>query len=467
MPGKILIADPVSTNRIVLKVKLSAAGYAVTQATSAQEALEVVRDQSPDLILSSDDLGDMTVEPFARALRRDAADEAVPLVVVPPENSRPDRHALLLAGADEILTRPLDDALLLARLRSLLRLRETSDELTLRQGVSHALGMCEPAESFVAAPRIAVVAATTEEALKWAHRFEPHVKTRVQPCCADSALHHLLNDKTPDAVVMVLDPQNTEFGLRLLADLRAKPETRDCSIVVLMHDPGCDRVAADLLDRGANDAVSSGLRIDEIALRLDRQIARKRRLERLRADMKVGLRAALIDPLTGLNNRRFAIPHLASVANAAAKGGGEFATMVIDVDHFKMINDRFGHAAGDAVLIRLGDVLKQAVQEPGFLARIGGEEFLVVLPETGRGAAELAARRLCKMIETTPFVMPGRSLPLQVTVSIGVAMSSDIRDTSDDRPLHEIALENADRALYGSKTHGRNRVTLCNSRSAA
>ncbi|UYV36257.1 diguanylate cyclase [Rhodobacteraceae bacterium D3-12] len=467
MPGKILIVDPVSTNRIVLKVKLSVANFCVAQAASGAEALTMVRKECPDLILCTDQLADMTAETFALRLRAEPAGASVPLVVVPPENARPDRHALLLAGADDILPRPLNDALLLARLRSLLRLRETSDELTLRKGVSRALGMSEAPEGFVTAPRIAVVATTMEESLKWARRLETQVKTRVLSCSSNDALRQLLKNKTPDAIVMVLDPQNVEFGLNLLADLRANPETRDCSITALTHDHTCDGIAADHLDRGANDTLRSDLNIREMSLRIERQIARKRRLERLRADMKDGLRAALIDPLTGLNNRRFAIPHLASIANASAQGGGEFATMVIDVDHFKLINDRFGHASGDAVLIRLGEVLKQAVQEPGFLARIGGEEFLVVLPNTGRGAAELAARRLCKMIETTPFPMPGHSHPLQVTVSIGVAMSSDIRNTSGTRPLHEIVLENADRALYGSKAHGRNRVTLCDDRSAA
>lgn len=467
MPGKILIVDPVSTNRIVLKVKLSAASYVVAQAATGAEALEAIRAEQPDLILCTDPLTDMTGEAFATSLRADPSGKSVPLVVIPPENAPAARLALLQAGADDILPRPLHGTLLLARLRSLLRLSETTDELSLREDASRALGLCEPAEPFVTPPQIAIVASSPKIALNWARRFEPQTNARVHAYSNREALRHLLNDMTPDAVVIVLDPHDTAFGLQLLADLRAKPETRDCSIVALTDGNTSEDLAADLLDRGANDALQSGLSMREISLRLDRQIARKRRLERLRADMKNGLLAALTDPLTGLKNRRYAIPQLAGLAKAAAQGEGEFAAMVIDVDHFKLINDRFGHAVGDTVLVRLAEVLKRAVNEPGLLARIGGEEFLVVLPQTGHATAELAAGRLCRLIENTPFNVPGRANPLQVTVSIGVALSSDIHGISSQRPLHEIVLENADRALYRAKMRGRNRVTLSPDCSAA
>jgi two-component system cell cycle response regulator len=245
-------------------------------------------------------------------------------------------------------------------------------------------------------------------------------------------------------------------------------------------------LAVDALDRGASDVVLEGFAGREIALRLARQIARKHRLDQLRADMRDGLRAALTDPLTGLFNRRYAMPRLARIAKAAAQSGRDFAAMSIDVDHFKLINDRFGHAAGDAVLVQLAELLRGAVGEQDLVSRIGGEEFLIALPETSRTAAQMAAKRICNMVRDAAFPVPGRDRPLHVTVSIGVALLSDVQTGEvaegvgmgtmlaptlqggdDETALHQQVLEQADKALYGAKAHGRNQVTLCNARSAA
>ena len=470
MPGKILIVDPVATNRIVMKVKLAKAYYQVAQASTGAEGLETARQLHPDLILCTDHLPDMQTGSFIQALRGAALSKSIPLIVETLSHDADHRLALLQAGADDILVKPHDEPLLLARLRSLLRLRETAEELTLREGASRALGLSEAPESYAAPGRVAIIAPQSDTALKWSRKLAALIPGKHDAFAYRDAILRMSAGAAPDAVTMVLTPETAETGLQLLADLRAKPETRDCGVLVLVEGAHGERCAVAALDRGANDALTGGSSLREIALRLERQIARKRTLERLREHMRDGLRAALIDPLTGLFNRRFAMPRLAVIADSARSAGraGDYAVMIIDVDHFKLINDRFGHSLGDLVLINLAEVLEQAVGEPNLLARVGGEEFLVVIPDTGRRDAQLMAERLCRLVRETSFELPGRPRPLQVTVSIGVALGSDVARAADPAlAQHEAVLECADKALYDAKAHGRNQVAFSAQRSAA
>jgi two-component system cell cycle response regulator len=175
---------------------------------------------------------------------------------------------------------------------------------------------------------------------------------------------------------------------------------------------------------------------------------------------------ALRDPLTGLHNRRYAIPHLARIADRAAHAHRPFAVMVADMDHFKRINDSFGHAAGDAVLIETARRLRENLRGVDLLARIGGEEFLIVMPGVGLANARKAAQRLCQMIRATPFDVPGHSAPVTATISIGMTVCDPGAGAAMTLPISaEALLDRADKALYGAKAEGRDRVTL--SRPAA
>lgn len=470
MPATILIVDPLATNRIVMKVKLSRACYQVAQATSGSEGLETARQLRPDLILCTDHLPDMGTDEFIRLLRNAPLNRSTPLIVETECHNADHRFTLLQSGADDILFKPSDEFLLLARLRSLLRSRETAAELTLREGASRALGLSEPPESYSTPDRVAVIAPQTETALKWSQKISAHLPGEHFSLGYCDAIMRISQTTSPDIISIVLTEETAEHGLQLLADLKAKPETRECGILVLAEGLGAEQNAIDALDRGANDALANEVTDAEIALRIKRLARRKRTLDRLREDTRDGLRAALTDPLTGLFNRRYAMPSLAKIANTAQYGGpsDDYAIMIIDVDHFKLINDRYGHASGDSVLIRLAEVLKRNVADPNLLARVGGEEFLVVMPETGRHTAQMMAQQLCRQIRKTAFKLPGRSHPIKVTVSIGVAMGSDIQGTADlTLAKHEAVLDGADKALYEAKAHGRDQVALSEERSAA
>jgi two-component system cell cycle response regulator len=148
------------------------------------------------------------------------------------------------------------------------------------------------------------------------------------------------------------------------------------------------------------------------------------------------------------------MPQLAAIAARAAEEGRPFAVMIVDLDRFKLVNDRHGHGAGDQVLVEVSRRLTANLRADDLLARIGGEEFLVALPDAGMVLARTVAERLCRSIEERPIRLASGAL-LTVTVSIGVAVSDGTRLNSSDA-----VIEAADLALLDSKGSGRNQVTF-------
>jgi two-component system cell cycle response regulator len=217
------------------------------------------------------------------------------------------------------------------------------------------------------------------------------------------------------------------------------------------------------LDLGADDAMPGGFGAEELALRLTAQLRRKAVSDRLRNTVHDDVRAAVRDPLTGLYNRRFALPHLSRTIKRASHSGQGFAVMLADLDHFKAINDRYGHPAGDAVLIETARRLQAGVSPGDLVARVGGEEFMIVLAETDPAAATSTAERLRHRINQAPFRLPGIEQPIAVTTSLGVVTVSDsFQSGMHHAPVldTDALVDAADKALYASKGAGRDQVTI-------
>ena len=162
---------------------------------------------------------------------------------------------------------------------------------------------------------------------------------------------------------------------------------------------------------------------------------------------------SLKDPLTGLANRRHVRAVLEREIDRVARSGEAALLLILDIDHFKQVNDRHGHLAGDAVLRHVAGVLQQRVRAQDIVGRYGGEEFLVVLPDTGLDGAQHLALQLCRAVQTTPCVW--RSETIAVTVSIGV-----FGGRLEPQDHWDLLLHAADSALYRAKEGGRNRVEV-------
>ncbi|MCZ4260374.1 diguanylate cyclase [Limimaricola sp. G21655-S1] len=456
MSGRILIVDGIATQRGAHDALLAAAGFECLHCRDGAVALARLPDPGIDLLLLPLDGAADPAEArgLLERLRAGPATTRLPVVVTGRWPDPGCRLALLRAGADEVAEAPMQVALLQARIRNLMRARDTEGELSRRAATHQALGFCEAATGFTPRQKVAVITPRAENGtvarlgLRGAtRRIAPQ-----QSFAAEAGEEDLY---VIDGAALRAEGQPSRELFRIVAELRSRSATRRAAQLVMLPEPG--REAAMLLDLGADDVVPAGVLPEEIAFRAARLLARKALADRLRATERQGLQAALTDELTGLWNRRYALPHLARLIDEARKRRRPIAVMLLDIDHFKMVNDRHGHAAGDRVLAQVARRLRDGLRPADLLARIGGEEFLVAMPETSLEQARGAAERLRLKIRNQPFVLPGEGLPCEVTVSVGVATG----------PCHgapateaETLMRHADAALYAAKQTGRNRVTV-------
>lgn len=431
MTRRILVIDPVHASRTVTRMRLVSACYNSTLVEDAEAASLAARRERPHVIvIDMPDPGDTLHQ-----VRRNPRLREVPVIVVTDAARSP--LPLLQAGAADVLARPVDESLLLARLRAILRLSADADE-------PQPMGLAEDGAGFEMPATIAFVTDRTEGTARMRGDLVLHMTDRLIRTTREDALQGRV---VPDLFVIESALGGAEGGLRLMSDLRAQAETRNVPICILQCGSAPD-TAAMAWDLGADEVVPPQIGAAEMALRLSSLLRMKRRKDRHRASVAQGLRMAMVDPLTGLHNRRFAMPQLEAMAR------GDMAVLLIDLDRFKSVNDRWGHASGDTVLAEVASRLADSLRPGDLAARIGGEEFLIALPDTQLAHAFEVADRLCQRISAQPITLPsGESL--SVTISIGLA--------TRQRLGHEAVaetVERADRALLQSKAAGRNRVTV-------
>lgn len=460
MLGNILIVDDLATNRIILKVKLSAACHETLQASDGESALTMARETQPKLILLDMLLPDISGIEVCKRLRADPLTQHIPIVIITASTDRNSRIAALEAGADEFLTKPLNEVILLARIRSLLRAQETEAELRLRSETWGEMQMAEDAAVFTMPGRVGLISGDPAEAMSWRDALGAHLKERLQVMTPANALNTHSEGTAPDLYLISSDLGPRGSALRLVSDLRSREQSRNSAIALVLPE-AAPETAAMALDLGASDLLTLPLDPQETALRIRIHIQRKRKADQLRQAVSQGLKLAVTDPLTGLHNRRYAMAHLDRIAARACENHHHFAVMVLDLDRFKTVNDTYGHAAGDAVLESVANRLKDNLRPSDLVARIGGEEFLVALPEATMGSARRTAERLCAAIGQTPVALPDNKESVHVTISVGLTLGPGLQSqVVDAATMAREALARADAALLASKSDGRNQVTI-------
>lgn len=468
MQGKILIVDGISTNRIVLKVKLTAAFYQVIQAGSLAQALDVVATQEPDMILTAMNLPDGTAAELCTRLRANHKSAKLPVLAVASSVDVQSRLDTLRAGAFDVMNKPVNETLLLGRVRSMIRSQRTFAQWQMRDDTRCALGLSEAPTEFLRPANVSLIGTDAGALRGWVRDVLPHMRARYSVTLLGDALAALNADTPPDAIVLAMpDVQampataaQSDTCLRLISALRASAQTQDVALLVIQHAEDPAR-ATSALDMGADDVMTAGFDAPELALRLQILLKRKRQVAQLLQSVHTGLREAINDPLTGLYNRRYAIPFLSRLIERSTVNKTSFALIVADMDHFKRINDLYGHASGDAVLVETARRLRTAVRGTDVVARMGGEEFLIAMPAADVGTARTIAQRVCHAIGSTAFAIPGAVEPVHITISQGLAMSATAKNISTSTPeTVDSLLDHADKALYAAKLQGRNRVNF-------
>jgi two-component system, cell cycle response regulator len=253
----------------------------------------------------------------------------------------------------------------------------------------------------------------------------------------------LCRQRRPDVLVASLALCERD-GLDLLDAVKSDLDIFRTAVLPMLPEGLSAELARAQLRRGAQDFLLEPASEAELIARVQ-AAGRMKILQEELADHTRRLEERVFeDPLTRLYNRRFAFSHLAALVSGARRHGRPLAVAMVDLDGFKAVNDRHGHEIGDRVLVAAADALARALRAEDMLGRLGGEEFLALLPDTGPQAAASAAERLRAAVEQS-----GGPLPL--TASVGWAVLAH-GDEPDD------LVRRADIALYAAKSAGRNRV---------
>ncbi len=353
MSGRVLVVDDVATNRLLLRAKLSSAYYDVVVAENGTQALEMACSEQPDMIMLDVMMPDMDGFEVCAILKAGQETSHIPVIMVTALDTPEERIRGLEAGADDFLSKPFNDLALFARVRNLMRMKMMFDELRLRDLTSRELGLTdfvteqeievEPGGPILLAPP------SFETGVEWDSQLRDRLGVSTIVTNSEREAMNLARLELPDCFVVHQNLMEGGDGLRLVSALRAKPETRQAAVILVVEN-GDVQTAAKGLDLGASDYIESPFDGSELVARIRSQLRRKRYSDRLRSNVRNGLKMAVIDPLTGIYNRRYASQHMIRVMERARETDGVFAVMMIDLDKFKSINDRFGHDAGDAVL---------------------------------------------------------------------------------------------------------------------
>jgi two-component system cell cycle response regulator len=394
---------------------------------------------------------DMDGFEVCRRLKSGITTHHIPVVMVTALDQPSDRVKALEAGADDFLTKPVSDVALIARVRSLSRLKMMTDELRMRAVTSREIGIESPErEALVEAGRNGRILLVDNR---------PALSDRMQDVLASE--HSVDTERDPtealfhaaeggyDLVIVPLDLENFD-GLRLCSQLRSLERTRNVPLLAIAEADNNARLVR-ALEIGVNDYLIRPVDGNEILARVRTQIRKRRYTARLRDNERLSIEMAITDPLTGLYNRRYMETHMGALVNQAIARGKPLSVLIVDIDYFKSINDTHGHDAGDDVLQDFAIRLRKSIRGIDLACRYGGEEFVVVMPETDMAVATMVAERLRRRIASEPFPIQKGTRTVDVTISIGIAALGPDDDAA-------AVIKRADQALYRAKRDGRNRV---------
>ena len=452
MPARILVVDDIFPNVKLLETKLAAEYFHVVSAMNGPDAIAVCEQGLCDIVLLDVMMPGMDGFEVCRRLKNSPVTAHIPVVMVTALDQPSDRVRGLDAGADDFLTKPVDDTALLARVRSLVRLKSVTDELRTRAMASRDYGIGDPLAAAIAETgqnaHVLIVddRASSFERLSAALSQYHRVEVESDP---HQALIRAAEDGF-DVVVVSLGLRDYD-GLRLCSQLQSLDRTRNIAVLLIAEADDRSRVLRGL-DLGASDFVLRPVDRNELVARVRTQVRRKRFGEKLRESVQASLELAVTDALTGLHNRRYLDSHIAALFADSVARGRQLSMLLLDIDRFKSINDTYGHDAGDEVLREFALRVRAHTRGIDVVARFGGEEVVVLVPDTPLEGARNVAERIREQVETLPFPIHGGARRVAVTVSIGVA-ARQAGDTSGAD-----ILKRADLALYRAKDEGRNRV---------
>ena len=451
MTARVLVVDDLAPNVRLLEAILTAHYFQVSTAASGLECLAKVEAESPDIVLLDVMMPGIDGFEVCRRIKSNPVTAHIPVVMVTALGRPSDRVTGLESGADDFLTKPVDDIALLARVRSLVRQKMLVDELRLRESTAQRVGLLPPVGSRTEVwppSRILLVEDRRTLADCLTRVLPPAMKISSVETSEDAI--RMVREEAFDLVLISLTMAGVD-GLRLCSQVRALDQGRQLPILVVSSEDQRPELTQ-ALEIGVNDYLTRPTDQNELVARVRTQLRKKHYADRLRHGLQLSFEMAITDELTGLHNRRFMSHHLDSLVTSARVTSKPLAFVILDIDLFKSVNDNHGHDIGDEVLKEVARRVEACVRESDLSCRYGGEEFVVVMPDTNAECAFTVAERLRKSIESAPIKVSREPGALGITVSIGVSALNGADDNAKG------LLHRADQALYRAKHSGRNRV---------
>ena len=452
MSARVLVVDDVPANVKLLEARLSAEYFDVVTANCGTQALEICQRAECDIVLLDVMMPDIDGFEVCRRLKSNPRTHFIPVVMVTALDSPSDRVRGLDAGADDFLTKPVSDVVLIARVRSLTRLKMMTDEMRMRAITSHEIGIQAPEREAIAdtgkGGKILLVDDRPSSYERLAPVLAEEHAVDVEPNPSEALFHAAENNYV--LLIVSLNLENYD-GLRLCSQVRSLERTRSVPLLALSEADNNTQLLRGL-EIGVNDYLLRPVDKNELLARARTQIRRRRYTHYLRDSVQNSLEMAITDPLTGLHNRRYLDNHLKTIFNRSMIRGRPLSVLMTDIDRFKKVNDTYGHDAGDEVLKEFASRVRSTVRGADLACRYGGEEFVVIMPDTSTEVAAVVAERLRAAVESSPFALKAAGLALNVTASFGISSRVEGIETPDQ------LIKQADRALYEAKSAGRNRV---------
>lgn len=450
MTGRILVVDDILPNVKLLEAKLMAEYYEVITAFNGFDALKLAEEQNPDLILLDVMMPGMDGFETCQKLKENPVTAHIPVVMVTALDQPEDKVKGLSMGADDFLSKPVEDLPLMARVKSLIRLKNMMDELRMRQQTQTKFGIAQQPMPDILTGNILIVENNQMMAEKMAEKIP-------RGCLADIELNpdnvfNRLASKEYAVVIVNLQLDGMD-GLRLCSHIRSSEAFRRVCVVVTGEESDHAKFLK-ALELGVNDFVRRPFDYNEFTARIKSQLKRYYYAEQLRKNVDQAVESSVIDALTGLYNRRYFNMHLSTVCQKAYENNKPLAIAILDIDFFKSVNDGYGHDIGDEVLIEFSDRLKNQIRSADLGVRLGGEEFVMIMPETDLPSASLVCERIRRMIQEKSFKVSHHKNFIDITCSIGIACLDSGGETIEN------FIKRADAALYRAKHTGRNRVVM-------
>ena len=447
--SKILIVDDEPLNVKLLAAMISSDQYDTVCAYSGEEALEIVTDLPPDLILLDIMMPGLNGYELTRILKSDPERRDIPIVLVTAFGGTEFEIKGLEAGADEFLNKPVNKTELLARTKSLLRLRQYKEQIKTRTCSMNSI-TCqnkdnEIVENEIDLPSILIVEDNKIDA-KLLQRYlqgEPYQIKFAKD--GEEAISRAQQERI-DVILLDLILPNKN-GFEVCSYLKEMESTQNIQIVAITGLSDLDSKLKGI-ELGVDDYLIKPVNMHILRTRVKSLVKKKALLDNLCDRYEMAVNSAITDKLTGLYNRRYFDHFLDLEIKRSLRQKSHLALLMIDIDNFKKVNDTFGHLFGDKLLNKMGDLLKTETRDTDIVARYGGEEFAIVMSNTGLKEALQIAERIRQSIQAYSFDIKNCS----TTVSIGIAMYP-----LDANSFNEL-IEKSDNSLYKAKHDGKNRV---------